>query len=661
MWRLLTAATYTGERFSANYDGTYMSPISVAPLDPIDVAGTTNVRGVLRMTRLLHWNTLFPIMEILDEESTTGHHVWLQQLIGDLTRENLLRSGAPEKQTVQPIYRQHMTQLMGYDILRTTIDPAIFFSSYFAVPKTEDTARAIFNGRRLSERCPVPPPVNLATPTTILPLLEDFLHQHSSIFIMGADMRHWFHQLRLPRSLWPLFALNSDNRTLAWTTLPMGWSWSPCVAQAFAWALLAGRQANEEPLFEEAGLKEGSDLPTFLRTKRGGFVFVYYDNFVIITPQKEELDVFKKRFERTCAEYSAVVKQGSEFLADTGSFIAKGVEFLGMKLQGIARIRDRRGRLRCDGFTCRPAKIDEWAAMEVAGSTTPRDFAGFVGRSVFAETLACIPLGTTPRGKLLLKCARQIGSLAFSGGWDKQLDDETCSRVRDMVAELWKNTLSLKDSPHAFPRPMATRDVNLVIATDASDTGYGYMIYELSPEGLRLLHPEETYVFQWNEEMRTKHIFEKELTAAVRGLETIRSTYARTDSRCLLVVDNSAACFVLRNGFSNHKGAMLLLERYSHCLSDVEVLLVISGDNPADCPSRGDFRDHLVRGERLLKCIRAWRNGWSWSSGPRRSWERSEADGPIRHAEPIEAELFLEGWMDNGAEPSTTPSPTTPG
>jgi hypothetical protein len=138
MWRLLTAATYTGERFSANYDGTYMSPISVAPLDPIDVAGTTRVSGVLKMARLLHWNTLFPVMEILDEGSTTD--VWLQQLIRDLREENLPRLGAPESRTVQPIYRQHMSQLMSYDIIRTTNEPAVFFSSYFAVPKTEETA-----------------------------------------------------------------------------------------------------------------------------------------------------------------------------------------------------------------------------------------------------------------------------------------------------------------------------------------------------------------------------------------------------------------------------------------------------------------------------------------------------------------------------------------
>jgi hypothetical protein len=64
------------------------------------------------------------------------------------------------------------------------------------------------------------------------------------------------------------------------------------------------------------------------------------DNFVMITSQKEELEVFKKR---TCADYNAVVKQGSEFLADKGSFIATGVRSLGMKLQGIARIRGPSG------------------------------------------------------------------------------------------------------------------------------------------------------------------------------------------------------------------------------------------------------------------------------------------------------------------------------
>jgi hypothetical protein len=56
---------------------------------------------------------------------------------------------------------------------------------------------------------------------------------------------------------------------------------------------------------------------------------------------------------------SPSVKEGSEFLADTGSFIATGVEFLGMRLQGIARIRDRLGRLRAMNSAPSPHSCDQ--------------------------------------------------------------------------------------------------------------------------------------------------------------------------------------------------------------------------------------------------------------------------------------------------------------
>jgi hypothetical protein len=55
------------------------------------------------------------------------------------------------------------------------------------------------------------------------------------------------------------------------------------------------------------------------------------------------------------------------------------------------------------------------------------------------------------------------------------------------------------------------------------------------------------------------------------------------------VVVNAAVAWVLRNGFSLAESANRLLEQHRHLLERIyDVCLVLSTDNPADRPSRGE-------------------------------------------------------------------------
>jgi hypothetical protein len=78
------------------------------------------------------------------------------------------------------------------------------------------------------------------------------------------------------------------------------------------------------------------------------------------------------------------------------------------------------------------------------------------------------------------------------------------------------------------------------------------------------------------------HIFDKELRAALYGLSLTPER-----EKALLVVDNAAVAWVLHNGLS--ESANHLLDKHRHLLERTyDVCLVVSADNPADCPSRGE-------------------------------------------------------------------------
>ena len=88
------------------------------------------------------------------------------------------------------------------------------------------------------------------------------------------------------------------------------------------------------------------------------------------------------------------------------------------------------------------------------------------------------------------------------------------------------------------------------------------------------------------------------------------------------MVDNAAVAFTLRNRLTSSVAGMEMLNNFSQELGALDVCLVISQDNPADCASRGkaiasDFED---RCSRLDRCIGAHELGWQWTSGKASDW-----------------------------------------
>jgi hypothetical protein len=123
----------------------------------------------------------------------------------------------PRPTYVDPRYADHLTQLAQIHLVETQEDlrsrkrtrrEVRCWSGYFAVPKTEETSRAIFSGGRVSKLCPSPPNENLMTQPEVLWHVHDMLGSTTGpLYFVEADLRHWFYQITAHETLRMLFGL----------------------------------------------------------------------------------------------------------------------------------------------------------------------------------------------------------------------------------------------------------------------------------------------------------------------------------------------------------------------------------------------------------------------------------------------------------------------
>ena len=93
--------------------------------------------------------------------------------------------------------------------------------------------------------------------------------------------------------------VQKTRQAFIWRSLPMGWSWSPVIAQACAWSFLAFRDNQETALIPDAAFSEHMGLPRWVATEAGpGFATVYYDNFLIVTADRSQAIAWQARIDR---------------------------------------------------------------------------------------------------------------------------------------------------------------------------------------------------------------------------------------------------------------------------------------------------------------------------------------------------------------------------
>lgn len=172
----------------------------------------------------------------------------------------------------------------------------------FLVPKTEDTSRVISDWRAANHL--------LRSHRQRLEFISiEFLRATFGklrararelglykIHTVSADLRHWFHALRLPRR-YKLLGKLLLERALVSRALPMGWSPAPLAANAATWAMLlhtddchAGDRVPDGLNIDVPALNAlvGSDwsvadMPPYVPLLCGGLVTVFLDNILVLT------------------------------------------------------------------------------------------------------------------------------------------------------------------------------------------------------------------------------------------------------------------------------------------------------------------------------------------------------------------------------------------
>lgn len=179
----------------------------------------------------------------------------------------------------------HLSQLLSFGLVVMLGSGLVRgVSTYFAISKSDGTARSIFNARWFSLRCKTPPSTNLPDVVQVLLALEELFRDCRTPTLLEGDFRHYFHQLPLEKDISSYFCLNFAHVFYRWTSLPMGWSYSPFIAQAIGMGTILTTLERCG-----CGVSEYKELDTppsmvILRDNKGKSFLVaalWYDNILV--------------------------------------------------------------------------------------------------------------------------------------------------------------------------------------------------------------------------------------------------------------------------------------------------------------------------------------------------------------------------------------------
>lgn len=514
----------------------------------------------------------------------------------------------------------------------TTVITICLVCTYFAVAKSDGkTSRTIFNGKILKRAGLVPPPVNLLDIVLLLQLLGGMACMHVYI----ADIRGWFHVLPINAFLKSVFGIicGKSKLVFAWQVLPMGWAWSPFIAQAIGWALILRQGASDQHCFEEV---PGTDSPpqyrwVFRRNKDGsrgdrvGLVSLLYDNIGLFVNDEVVLSSFMKRLEATMREHAVPLKYSESYPPhrmrtepQTGPGPRTEREF--PVYRGIQFGVYGKKRLPC-------LRLDAGKVKQYAAWARP-----FVGFTAPLCVLARYPGIIMWRSSMLLGAG--VACMAEYAGV-VQLS-RTLSVVADGDKRRWRSelyTLTTEDVAALMPpfaallenqwvKPIVIDDGDLgeptILATDARGAelnaggGWGWcvMAEEFCHPGVDYEAADVTGGGLFNEGLARATIFLQELAIAIWMIKR----YVRKGARHLvIVIDNTGAAAVLRRLYSHNEIANRWVLDLAEMLREhrvrLRVVSVRSADNASDAASR-DRKLTFAEYARCWKAVQAELAGW---------------------------------------------------
>jgi len=553
------------------------------PLDPIEVAGNISSKRLCQL--IPGWKCALIIIGILHSISAL-EAIYVPPTSTDKDRRI--------EYTGQK-YVSHLAHLLQAGVLEECAVTRIKqFGSYFSVPKTDTADRSIFNGAKLSQYFVSPPPTGLADISMICRKLAEFVRHHPRVYGFSLDIRHYFHQLKIQEELQAFFGLKCGDKCYRYKVLPMGWTFSPVIAQAAGWALLAGREVNQSALFREESMSD-PELPFFLfPVEAAGLAVLYYDNLLVITSDAAATERIKQRFAENITKcgslpFERVIKECTSF--SHKSLRKNPLCFLGCEFTMRCKSIDDSMQLSLM-WRIRPEKIPTALTWGTPG--TLREIAQKLGKVIYGLALRLRPIGASSLGFDVLNLLGRIGKASMTEGWDTR----AALLPNDMeVLESGLRFLQSNEWNTYWPRPPP----GLVIVSDASDVGYGWCIIDVNSSRLVAARS-----YKWKPAFLALHIFRKEAYAALCALRHARRL---SQESMAVLVDNTAVAGVLKRGHSFCPIVQRWIAAANIDLSRVDVHSIVSADNVADPLSRlmptsislpfvQQLLDHLQNGRR---------------------------------------------------------------
>ena len=177
-----------------------------------------------------------------------------------------------------------------------------------------------------------------------------------------SDLHHFFRQITIPIADRRYFSARAGKDTYELCALPMGWSWSPWVAQGIA-IQVALRAIAKSGWASEPGPSAPDSPPPYVAVRDGqgrlvAFVVVWYDNYLVLANDKANHTTLMRAIDaelRRCKITYKMNEQGAAWTVERG----RG-EFIGIQFRHAD-----------DGFEWRhiEANVTEWAGAGLQ----PRD------------------------------------------------------------------------------------------------------------------------------------------------------------------------------------------------------------------------------------------------------------------------------------------------
>jgi O-acetyl-ADP-ribose deacetylase (regulator of RNase III) len=227
------------------------------------------------------------------------------------------------------------------------------WANVFVVDKTtkhpetgENLKRIITDARIANARLENMAKMELFTLETLMNRMSSSLLSSSAkrAYTVSADLRHWFHQIPLPRHFRKYVAIQYEttvdgkrvSRVVYPRAWPMGLHAAPGVGQACTWAMILSDLEDEKVeendleetkmkklennkkravLRKDLGILEHQRFDEYLSwmpLEQGGGVFVLIDNIFVVSPDKKVAELWRGRIADTTNRFNATLKRKKE-------------------------------------------------------------------------------------------------------------------------------------------------------------------------------------------------------------------------------------------------------------------------------------------------------------------------------------------------------------